>query len=362
MGTGDGRVRLVDASTGVARWDVLCYPRSVQKDGHSVAMSPDGRFVASVGGSEEGWKLLDAESGVVCMTGARHDGTGVCSCKVRKHGVEKGIRTALDAGCPVQAHTAGLRAVALSPCGLRLATGGDDFTVILWDAQDGKAEQVMHGHTRRITSVSFSVDGALLASGSLDGCIRVWDAATGALLRAIDDDFDMELDGVHFSPASRNVAGVGHVGSLVQWDVDSGAEICDFHGCSCAVFSPHGRTIATQDPSGADVLVLDATTGAEQCRMVGHLHRIFALSWSVDGSELASGSYGTCKVWDSSTGALLRTMELGGGIYSLCWGRDWVQDTERAVAFAMGHHPRLGAGSEVLGLDEELLRMVLDRG
>jgi hypothetical protein len=46
---------------------------------------------------------------------------------------------------------------------------------------------------------------------------------------------------------------------------------------------------------------------------------------------------------------------------SIASGRDWVQDTQRAEAFTMGHHPRLGAGSEVLGLDEELLRMILDR-
>jgi len=37
-------------------------------------------------------------------------------------------------------------------------------------------------------------------------------------------------------------------------------------------------------------------------------------------------------------------------------------ETQQALAFAMGHHPRLGAGSQVLGLDEELLRMILDRG
>ena len=85
-------------------------------------------------------------------------------------------------------------------------------------------------------------------------------------------------------------------------------------------------------------------------------------AFSVDGSKLATGSDdGTCKVWDSSTGALLRTIELGFLNCTLSWGRDWVQDTQRGVAFAMGHHPRLGAGSQVLGLDEELLRMILDR-
>ena len=70
---------------------------------------------------------------------------------------------------------------------------------------------------------------------------------------------------------------------------------------------------------------------------------------------------GTCKVWDSSTGVLLQTIVLGGGIFSISWGRDWVLEKQRAVALAMGHHPRLGAGSHVLGLDEELLRMILDR-
>ena len=86
-------------------------------------------------------------------------------------------------------------------------------------------------------------------------------------------------------------------------------------------------------------------------------------SFSVDdGSKLISGSIdGTCKVWDVDTGALLRTTEVDAPIYSVEWGRDWVRDTQRCVAFAMGHHPRLGAGSPVLELDEGLLGMILSR-
>ena len=45
---------------------------------------------------------------------------------------------------------------------------------------------------------------------------------------------------------------------------------------------------------------------------------------------------------------------------SVTWGRDWVRDTQRAMAFAMGQHPRLGVDSLVQALDEELVRMVLD--
>jgi len=71
------------------------------------------------------------------------DGTGACICRV----TNSGRRTSLDAGCQLQAHTARLHAVAFSSCGQRLATGGDDRAVILWDAQTRMAALVMQGHT-----------------------------------------------------------------------------------------------------------------------------------------------------------------------------------------------------------------------
>ena len=38
-----------------------------------VAMSPDGRFVASMTVDDEHWKLWDAARGIECMAGARVD-------------------------------------------------------------------------------------------------------------------------------------------------------------------------------------------------------------------------------------------------------------------------------------------------
>ena len=66
-------------------------------------------------------------------------------------------------------------------------------------------------------------------------------------------------------------------------------------------------------------------------------------------------------MWDASTGALLRTLNVEGAILSMASGRDWVRDTQRGAAFAMGHQPRLGAGSQVFELEEGVLRMILDR-
>jgi WD40 repeat protein len=150
------------------------------------------------------------------------------------------------------------------------------------------------------------------------------------------------------------------------WDVDSGEEIESFPGCGFMHFSPDGRTIATGDSSGV-VVLMDVQSGERRLTLVGHQGCVSEASWSVeDGSKLATVScLSTCKVWDSSTGALLRTIQVGTPMdprpVSVSWGRDWVRDTQRGVAFAMGHHPRLGEKSRVLALDVGVVRMILDR-
>mmetsp|Transcript_19987 Transcript_19987/g.48407 ORF Transcript_19987/g.48407 Transcript_19987/m.48407 type:complete len:391 (+) Transcript_19987:93-1265(+) len=361
VGTVDGRVRLVDAATRMTRWEVQSYPAN-----HfcSVAVSPDGRFVASVGESEEHWKIFDAASGVVCVTGPRHDGTGACLCRVTR----SGHRTLLDEGCPVHAHTAGLEVVAFSPCGQTLATGGGAFTVILWDAQTGKAELMLEKLTDWVTSVSFSADGARLASGSEDLSIRVWDTSTGDILRTFLGSHDTFVFQVQFSPADNRVlvsTGVPE-SRLKLWDVDSGEMLRSFGFCILAEFGPDGRRIATLSNSDFNVFhLVNAESGVVLSTLASHTGYVSSISFSVNGSnesKLASGSYdGTCKVWDSSTGALLRTIEVGSTIFSVFWGRDWVMDTQRAMAFAMGHHPRLGERSQMLALDAEVVRMILDR-
>ena len=363
MGTYDGRVRLVNPATGKTRWETQSYPSRVTRVVHNVAMPPDGRFVASVNVSQENWKLWDAASGVVCMTSARHDGTGACVCSM----TSSGRRESLDEGCPVQAHTAGLLAVAYSPCGHTLATGGEDGAVILWNAGTGKAKHILLGHNGRVSKVrcvTFSVEGTRLASGSYDCSIRVWDTKMGVLLRTIQHAHEGDVSWVQFCPTDSTILASTQLGNkrLNLWHVESGERKSSFVGNRFAVFSPGGRTIATPRTAGASaVQLINVNSGEPTLIMVGHALPVYSIVFSSDGSKLASGSVdGSCKVWDSSTGVLLVTIPGDKAICSVAWGRDWVLDTQRVVAFVMGHHPRLGAGSRVPRLDEELLRMILN--
>ena len=152
-----------------------------------------------------------------------------------------------------------------------------------------------------------------------------------------------------------------------MWDIESGERIKIFDGLVFAVFSPDGRTIATASTFGAhEILLIDVESREilRRLRPVGHRRQRFlsACFLGKDGSKLVSVSNNdTFKVWDSSTGALLRSKVVRGGIASLAWGPDWVRDTHGAMAFVMGHHPRLGEESQVLELEAGVLRMILDR-
>jgi WD40 repeat protein len=67
---------------------------------------------------------------------------------------------------------------AISPDGLRLATGGGNEVmgeVTLWNAATGDETLTLRGIRKRVVGLAFSPDGHRLAAMCADGTIRVWD-------------------------------------------------------------------------------------------------------------------------------------------------------------------------------------------
>jgi hypothetical protein len=66
--------------------------------------------------------------------------------------------------------------VTFSPDSRRIAAGGTDGTIKVWDTESGQQLLTLQGHFENINGVLFSSDGSRIVSASVDKTIRIWDA------------------------------------------------------------------------------------------------------------------------------------------------------------------------------------------
>jgi RNA polymerase sigma factor (sigma-70 family) len=149
--TADDAVRLWDVATG--REARRFAPRSGSSV-YAVAFSPDGRWLAAVGGPT-----------------VRDNGRGDVQVWSMADGRER---------LGFEGHAERAACVAFSPDGRMLATGGYDHTLRLWEFAGGRERHRFLGHEAVIQSVAFAPDGRTLASSSPDAPAYVWDVTGSA--------------------------------------------------------------------------------------------------------------------------------------------------------------------------------------
>ena len=113
-----------------------------------------------------------------------------------------------------------------------------------------------------------------------------------------------------FSPDSRTLASDGNDDKVMIWDANDGRRtsmIPQPHGTTnCVAFSPDGQSLASG--AGYDGLALtDSASG--RSRLIKTDTRVFALTYSLDGSQLITGHQdGLIKTWDVASGRQVRTL------------------------------------------------------
>ncbi|HEX6097485.1 MAG TPA: hypothetical protein VF432_14240 [Thermoanaerobaculia bacterium] len=108
-------------------------------------------------------------------------------------------------------------AVAFSPKGDRLASGGEDGTIRIWDAKSWKLLRTIDRDGERVAALAYTPDGARLFSS--DGAvIRRWDPATGQESGPPLDAKRGNVEALAMHPGGRWLA-AGYASGAMAWDL-----------------------------------------------------------------------------------------------------------------------------------------------
>ena len=226
-------------------------------------------------------------------------------------------------------HTGKVRTLAYSPDGRRLASGGSDEAIKLWDLVGRREHATLVPEVKwqqePVTAVLFVFGGRAVASvserrgWSEKGMVRLWDVdtarATTSYLGQVKNNpqhhydalafYPVKFAGIAFDPVGQLLATGSSDHSVKLWSLREGQNRVPFWGheqsVRCVAFSPDGRLLASGSGDHT-VRLWDVATGGLVRATLWHRGAVNAVAFSPDGRTLAAATGSGVKLWDVARG------------------------------------------------------------
>ena len=225
------------------------------------------------------------------------------------------VATRQEIGTPMSSDANPVAAVAFSPDGTTVAAGSADGNVQLWAAAtQQEAGPALLGGAAEVTALAFSADGKLLATGGQDGAVRLWDPAAGSQTGTTMATGDA-VSALAFGAGGTTLASALSDGATELWNVSTQTQtgaaltVQGSAGVSALAYSPVANALATGNGNGSiqlwDPSALHQTSAPLAIGSVGAAAAAAGhppASFSAEGGLLATGNgHGTVRVWDVTT-------------------------------------------------------------
>lgn len=313
----DATIRIWSIETGRQIYDPIKAPEQI----YYMALSPDGRYLAHAYSNT----LLVTDLTVEPLEPVPY----LCAC-------------------------GRINSLCFSPEGRRLAISGMNGNVLFIDLKTGRELRRMHTHDGKVEAVAVGDGGRRIATGGLDRLVKVWNAAADGTSDGINVWSVGNRGKIHRMVITRDGQRMLLASTLNLQAYNSGLSHLivmdpgfrgDYENAPAQLMKGHANPLidvaVTDDGQWYATSSLDKTVriwnaGTNQTERVlqGHQSPMNCVEFSHDGDWLATGSEdGTVRLWNRSTGQQK---------YQL----DWHTGPVNGVAFASDDQSFVSAGDD----------------